>query len=127
MENVQVQQRGIVYIAQCPRTRSNLLEQDRKLDSIILKHVRNALPVRVVGVHHYLDNRLLQTFVPVLLPLLGANMRARYRYHMEHSSEEWLMELSRYGIPAHCLPTDIGGTLEFSYDDWLQARQVQKL
>jgi hypothetical protein len=127
LEDVEVQRRGVVYIAECPRTKSNLLQQDRKLDSIILKHVRHALPVRVVGVHHYLNSSILELFVPLLLPLFGATIRARYRYHLGRSSDEWLAELAKYGIPPQCLPTELGGSLEFSYDEWLGSRQQQGL
>ena len=113
-------------MAQCPRTRTYLSEQDRKLDSVILKHVRHALPVRIVGVHHYLDSKFLEIFVPILLPLFGPNIRARYRYHMG-TEEQWLAALALYGISTSSLPQEIGGTVDYSYQSWLASREERGL
>lgn len=113
-------------MAQCPRTRTSLSEQDRKLDAVILKHVRHALPVRIVGVHHYLDSKFLEIFVPMLLPLFGPTIRARYRYQMG-SEEQWLDALGEYGIRSSSLPQEIGGTVDYSYQSWLASREQRGL
>jgi hypothetical protein len=101
-----------------------LYDQDRKLDSILLQHVRKALPVRVVGVHHYVTSRMLDFVVPVLLFLLGSEIRLRYKLYTGYMEEgEYVNALSTCGIEVDVLPTDMGGTHDFDYPEWLQERR----
>jgi hypothetical protein len=124
LEDTAVQKNGIVYIAGSPDRCSTLQDQDRKLDSILLQHLRKALPVRVVGVHHYVTSRMLEFVVPILLFLLGSDIRARYKLYTGYMEEgDYLNELSTYGIKLDVLPTDMGGTHDFDYPEWLQARR----
>jgi hypothetical protein len=124
LEDPDVQKNGIIYIAGSPRRISTLQEQDRKLDSIILQHVRKALPTRVVGVHHYVTSRMLEFIVPIILSLFGSEIRARYKLYSGYMEEDtYLKGLSTYGIGLDVLPTDMGGTHDFDYAEWLQERR----
>ena len=115
-----------MYVLGHPRRPTTLQEEDRKLDALMLRHVRSALPVRIVGVHHYISPQILEYVVPVLLPMLGKEMRHRYVYH-RGSEEQFLEELARYGISKDILPREMGGKCQFSYATWLDDRAARGL
>lgn len=119
IQDPEVQRNGIVYIAGNHRRRTSLFEQDRKLDSRGLALVREALPVRVVGIHHFTCSRLIEYVVPLLLALLSKEMRYRYRPHCIETDEEFLEALAPYGITPAAIPMDLGGSLPFEYAQWL--------
>lgn len=125
LEDISVQTNGIVYIAGCPRRRSTLMDQDRKLDSVMLKVVREALPVRAVGIHHYVSSFLLEYVVPVILALFGGDMRKRYKLHVG-DEEKFLNELDEYGISVDVIPKDMGGKHPFEYEQWLEQRMQER-
>jgi hypothetical protein len=124
LEDVEVQRKGIIYIAGSPRRVATLQEQDRKFDNLVFSHIRKALPVRVAGVHHYVSSRLLEYIVPITLFIVGPAIRARYRMHMGRE-ENVLAELAEYGIIRDILPTDMGGTHDFDYTAWLHQRRAE--
>jgi hypothetical protein len=123
LEDDQVQRKGIVYIVGFPRRVSTLLEQDRKFDSFAFRHVKQALPVHVAGVHNFCSSRLLEFFIPIYLFLAGPAIRARYRLHMGQE-EDFLTALDEYGIKLEALPLDMGGTSDFDYAEWLEQRRA---
>ena len=98
------------------------MEEDRKLDSKNLADVKNALPVRIVGIHHYVSNRLLEFVVPFLNVLFGGDMRKRYKVH-GGSLERWQRELDDYGISRDIIQVAHGGALYFDYAAWLAERR----
>lgn len=126
LEDVDAQKNGIVNIAGTPRRISTLMDQDRKLDSRICFLYKEVLPVRIVGVHHFVSNRLLEYFVPVVLALFGSNIRRRYILHTG-TEESFLNELSVHGIGKANLPQDIGGTYSFDYESWIAERRSQNM
>jgi len=126
LEDVDAQKNGIVNIAGTPRRISTLMDQDRKLDSRICFLYKEVLPVRIVGIHHFVSNRLLEYFVPVVLALFGSNIRRRYILHIG-TEESFLNELSVYGIDKASLPQDIGGTDTFDYESWIAERRSQNM
>lgn len=121
-EDPDVQLNGLLYIASSPINTSTLMEEDRKLDKKNLVDVKEALPVRVVGIHHYLSSRLMEFVAPILNVLFGGDMRKRYKVH-GGSLDRWLNELDGYGISAECLQIMHGGTLDFDYAVWLKERR----
>jgi hypothetical protein len=126
LEDDSVQKNGIVIIAGHPRRPTTLAEQDRKLDSILLRYVRNAIPIKIVAVHHFTSAKLLEYLVPVLIAFIGPTMRKRY---VPHAGTEWkfLEELQKYGIDGSILPLNMGGKLDFNYSAWLEDRRSRGL
>jgi hypothetical protein len=126
LEDDIVQKNGIVVIAGHPRRPTTLADQDRKLDSILLRNVRNAIPIKIVAVHHFTNAKLLEYLVPVLIAFFGPTMRKRY---VPHAGTEWkfLEELQKYGIDGGVLPLNMGGKLDFNYSAWLEDRRSRGL
>ena len=122
IEDEEVQKNGVVCIAGHPRRPTTLAEQDRKLDVILLRHMRAAIPIRVVAVHHFLSSKLFEYLVPVLMVLFGPTIRKRYVPH-GGTEEKFLEELAKFGIDKKVLPVHMGGKLEFSHVDWLEERR----
>ena len=72
LEDESVQRNGIIYVDGHPTT-EELEHYDRKLDAIFLRQMREALPVRVVGVHIHSTNRFYrEQALPVLLYASGS-------------------------------------------------------
>ena len=121
-----VQKNGIVIIAGHPRRPTTLADQDRKLDSILLRNMRYAIPIKLVAFHHVTSAKLLEYLVPVLIAFIGPTMRKRY---VPHAGSEWkfLKELQEYGINGGILPLNMGGKLDFNYSAWLEYRRSRGL
>jgi hypothetical protein len=125
-EDPDVQSNGLVYMADSPICPSSLLESDRKLDNKNLMDVKNALPVRIVGIHHYVSSRVLEFVVPIMNSMFGGEMRKRYKVH-GGTVDRWLRELDEYGISPDRLQVAHGGHLEFDYSQWLEERREKGL
>ena len=119
LENLTVQQNGVVYIHGLGKENS-LTGRNRKIDSLAIHVVRYALPTRVVAVHHIVTSKLIQFVVPFVLYLMGSEIRARYKLH--YYSRDVLDELAPYGIDKSLIPVDWLGEAPSVYDEWLDSR-----
>lgn len=126
IQDSETQKNGLIYLAQSPKKQTSLLEQDRKLDSKALHFVKTALPVRIVGIHHYISNRLYDYVVPILLALFGSSLRHRYRTY-SGNDEEYFQAMAAYGITKDVVHRAFGGTSEFDYTLWLRNRRAANL
>lgn len=124
-EDIEVQRNGIVSIIGSPLRPTTLMEEDRKLDAICFSIVRDALPLRVVGIHHYVSSRALDYVVPKLLALFGGDLRRRYKWYAS-DDDSFLSGLKEHGILPSVLPSDLGGTSTFDYAEWLQQRRNEQ-
>lgn len=127
LEDPMIRKNGLIYVAGHPRRPSSILEQDRKLDSLSLRLVRTAIPIRIVAVHHFFTSKLLDFVVPVMLVLFGPMLRHRYVPHMGCQEDQFLKELQDYGIGTDVLPYDMGGSHDYDYTKWLEDRQSRHL
>ena len=93
---------------------------------MITRHMREAIPIRVVAIHHFINSYLLEYLVPMLMVLFGPAIRKRYVPHMG-CEEKFLDELAEYGIDRNILPVHMGGKSDFCYSQWLEDRRSRGL
>lgn len=61
-----------------------------------------------------------------MMALRGRRLRSRTIIH-EVGEEDVLKELSVYGVMAYMLPTEIGGTVEFDWSEWIANRRAVEM
>jgi hypothetical protein len=120
IEDESVQRRGVVILDGSPWRPTALDDQDRKLDSLCATHLRYALPVRVVSIHHYVSyGKLMKLLVPFILSVIGPSLRQRYKLHTG-DADSYVTALQKCGISADVLPAGMGGKHDFNYSSWVE-------
>ena len=124
LEDTAIQQKGFVLII-FEDGPFDLSKYDRKLDRALLDYSNNVWPVRFVGLHHCFDAAIMELLLPFGLYMMGSAIRARYRIHPGKCKDDRLSHFEEAGIGAHCLPTIMGGTVEWDGNKWLETRRLQ--
>ena len=92
----------------------------------IVSDVCNVLPVKVPVAHWYTTNRWVKLVWEHCMSIIGKHHRVRLQqYH--GSFEQNLQHLSMFGIHPHMLPPELGGTLDFNYQGWIQTQVAEEL
>jgi hypothetical protein len=124
LEDVMVQQKGIVGIV-FEDGPFDVSKYDRKLDRVMMDYTNNVWPLRCVGLHHCFDSVIMELLMPFLLYMMGPAVRARYRIHPGKYKDGRLSHFADFGINADCLPTHMGGHVEWDCNAWLEERRRQ--
>jgi len=98
----------------------DLKKYDRKLDNLMIQYSNEVWPVRFVGFHYCFDSKFQELVLPFGLYMLGKAMRARFRLHPGSRKRHRINDLAEFGITPECLPTIMGGQLEYDVDEFLQ-------
>jgi len=81
---------------------------------------KDALPILIVGVHRFTPNFIGNVMNEHMLSFMGAKNRARLRLWSGPIDSNW-GNLEEYGITKDMIPTFLGGALDMTYHQWLQA------
>mmetsp|Transcript_4554 Transcript_4554/g.6731 ORF Transcript_4554/g.6731 Transcript_4554/m.6731 type:complete len:341 (-) Transcript_4554:70-1092(-) len=81
---------------------------------------KDALPILIAGVHRFTPNFIGYVMNEHILPFMGVKHRARLRLWSGTIEANW-GNLEEYGITKDMIPTFLGGALDMTYHQWLQA------
>jgi len=82
-----------------------------------------AFPIRWYRVHVCQANAVFPMISNAIKAILSKMQRQTFLLH--NGSEERVLEtLEETGVPRHCVPTDLGGPLQFSQDDFIRDRLI---
>lgn len=98
---------------------------DRKLDLAGIRYVMSH-PLRIQGIHHLTDSKIMQMLWPLILFMLGKENRKRLVGH-KNSQAAWLADFADYGLTTKELPVQMGGSLRFDLTAWLDDRRERGL
>lgn len=124
LEDISIQQKGLVLIV-FEDGPIDLRKYDRKLDRVLLDYSNHVWPLKFVGMHHCFDAAIMDLLLPFGLYMLGPAVRARYRIHPGTCKGQRLRHFEEAGIGVDCLPTIMGGTVEWDGTMWLETRRLQ--
>lgn len=103
----------------------------RRFDRKMAKHgwnaLRGSLPVRLAAYHLTVPagSFISMIFLPILFYLMGQDLRNRLVVHRFRLTPwETSMNIEDYGIKKDFLPKELGGTVNFDYDGWLEKRRT---
>ncbi len=116
------QQKGLIVVS-ASRSPFNMEQFDRIMTKRVYQ-VRNYIPIRIVAYHAVIKSAsptFLKLFVPYALWLMGPDLRARFKLHIDSTDDEILASLATYGIVE--LPIAAGGSFRFDGDAWFQERR----
>mmetsp|Transcript_17422 Transcript_17422/g.22899 ORF Transcript_17422/g.22899 Transcript_17422/m.22899 type:complete len:109 (-) Transcript_17422:206-532(-) len=92
----------------------------------IITDLAYVLPVKVAVVHWYSTNRWVKLIWEHLMSIMGKHYRMRVQqYH--GTFEQNLNQLGLFGIYPDMLPPELGGTLNFNYQAWIETQVAQEL
>eukprot|EP00542_Grammatophora_oceanica_P011519 CAMPEP_0194040628 /NCGR_PEP_ID=MMETSP0009_2-20130614/12595_1 /TAXON_ID=210454 /ORGANISM="Grammatophora oceanica, Strain CCMP 410" /LENGTH=80 /DNA_ID=CAMNT_0038683821 /DNA_START=1 /DNA_END=243 /DNA_ORIENTATION=- len=80
--------------------------------------------MRLVCLHHITNDWFIKTMMPFVMFMLGRSVRHRSVFH---DPKHVVEDLNEYGITQKEIPQQMGGTLEFDFDSWLEERRAQRL
>lgn len=114
--------RGVVLLAWSKNL--TLWNIDRKLTLAMFELENEVFPLKLRAIHSCRPpSVLLHFFKPIVLAILGKRFRPRWLVHMEEGSE-LANVLQGFGIDKDTLSSEMGGTLNFNHNIWLNERQA---
>jgi len=128
LEDEDVQKNGVVILGYSEGS-IDIRDYDRKLNKVNFELVSRILPVRVVALHHFFDSKIMELILPLLLFLMGGELRLRYEQHSiaRWDADRFLENLEKFGITAEMLPIWMkGGTIDFDSEQWLGMRRTKE-
>mmetsp|Transcript_22443 Transcript_22443/g.29494 ORF Transcript_22443/g.29494 Transcript_22443/m.29494 type:complete len:366 (+) Transcript_22443:11-1108(+) len=79
----------------------------------------NALPVRCITPHIFSPNAFTLSMIEHTLYHMGSKFRKAMSVYDVTQAPSNMAALGSYGIPPNSIPTDVGGTLDYNYHQWL--------
>mmetsp|Transcript_25573 Transcript_25573/g.36010 ORF Transcript_25573/g.36010 Transcript_25573/m.36010 type:complete len:317 (-) Transcript_25573:98-1048(-) len=131
-DNVSTQQHGMVGIvvntlsSQPPDISTHRYHQ--KINRIIWRDFQEALPLQIMSAHTYVRSSITHSIImDNMLFAIGRHLRARYCHY--NIFGEFLAALEAHGMDETILPAELGGSLDFNYEEWLdqERRRVAEL
>jgi len=106
---------------------SSLYDFDRLFGESVPRFERTAWPIRVTAHHICCSSAFVVTIMkPIYFAMTDKRNRSRTLFHTVPESKI-VDTLSNYGILGSMLPTEMGGTLEFSQSDWIAQRRALEM
>ena len=106
---------------------STIWEYDHTIHDRINYFQEEAWPVRVAALHVCCSSSfIIRIIKPIMMALKSKSSRCRTLFHNVPESEI-VDVLAGYGILASMLPTEMGGTLQFSQSEWIAKRRALEL
>jgi hypothetical protein len=121
LEDPKVQHRGFVVVIFFNHGFA-FDKYDRKLDKMMIDHSNKIWPVRFVGFHICFNSKMTEIVLPFALYMMGKELRARLKIHPGSRLGTRFEELAECGIPRDFLPSSMGGTLAFDFEEWLNQK-----
>lgn len=116
---------GIVFLEFA--TDVAVLNFDAKITDCNLYFDKHAWPVQFTARHVCCAPKiLLRILKPICLAMLDKRARSRIMFH-EDPESQIVDTLSTYGIKSDMIPTQMGGTLQFSMKEWVANRRAVEL
>jgi CRAL/TRIO domain len=124
LEDDDCPRRGAIILADAARFRFS--QCDKALIELIIKSIKECLPVRLSAYHLCHPPTFVKFFIPIVFMFLAKRMRKRLLVH-SGSVAHVLAELdSIYGFGAEHLPIELGGQYKLDIHEWIENRRKLK-
>eukprot|EP00521_Asterionellopsis_glacialis_P009046 CAMPEP_0195281394 /NCGR_PEP_ID=MMETSP0707-20130614/723_1 /TAXON_ID=33640 /ORGANISM="Asterionellopsis glacialis, Strain CCMP134" /LENGTH=316 /DNA_ID=CAMNT_0040340275 /DNA_START=155 /DNA_END=1105 /DNA_ORIENTATION=- len=120
VEDETVQKNGVVLLGLNGDQQRDRWPKDVSLGKAFWSDGKDALPVRVAGVHRFTPTYIGKVLNEHYLSFMGAKTRARLRLWSGPLEANWT-NLEEYGITQDMIPVFLGGALDMTHHHWLQA------
>lgn len=119
-----VSQRGTDVVRLVSLKDATMLNIDGELFCEHTVLTRDCWPVKVLADHDIaVSPALARNVAPLVIAVRGKELRVRRIVHEVAPDSEIREQLAEYGILADMLPTEIGGRVQLSIDEWITNRQ----
>lgn len=121
------QKKGFIVMFSPPESIEIITGFDRKCAKRMYNFGKVTFPGRLAANHGVVPavSFVNLIFLPVLYHLLGKEMRNRFVSHPYHQSpKETAASFKEYGIKERDLPIQLGGSVDFDYDAFLEQRRA---
>jgi hypothetical protein len=125
LEDEQVQQRGLVLL--CYSQDFSSRNRDPAFTRMCIASLQGCLPIRLSAFHGCHSPPFYRFVTAMLMMFLGERLRKRVLNHGNASEKVLNALVNKYHIPADCIPTQCGGTLEMDAHEWIQSRKSEAL
>jgi hypothetical protein len=99
----------------------------RKVIGTLAVYEKSALPIRFDAAHGFCaSNFIIRTMSPLVLTLMDARGRSRYKIH-DIPENDAAVDLSSYGISKEMLPTEMGGSVVLDQQEWIANRRALEM
>lgn len=124
LEDEDTQKRGLVFVSDLSNISFHML--DHELFRVVALSVAGCIPIRLSSIHGCHPTNLFWYLFPVVKLLLGEKLRKRVKLH-SCTTSRLLLELAKYGIAEHAIPSELGGRAAIDHSKWLEDRRVLSL
>jgi hypothetical protein len=123
IEDPSVLKRGVVMLIYPQEAR--LDQFDHSLWNLIATSCKSILPIQWRSTHIVHPNRFFSIIHPVFMCTLPKEVQDRVIVH-SGTKMKVLANLLRYCLPWDRIPSDIGGCVDFDFENWLSERMVKE-
>lgn len=124
LEDEETQKQGVVFLCDLSKAAVNLL--DHELCRVVALSVTGCIPVRLSGIHGCYPPAVFWILFPIIKVLLGERLGKRIKIH-SGAKKRVHAELTKYLMPIHVVPSQLGGQLELDNAAWIEERRSQQL
>lgn len=121
LDDEDTQKKGIIQIINVEHAK--LSELDLTQSKRNLSNLAGTMPVRIGGVHVCKPPFFSNMFKPILILFLHEEVRSRLHFHVG-KRERVVRGFEKLGISRDKLPSEIGGSLDFDRNAWLEHRRA---
>ena len=95
--------------------------------SIVASDCNAALPIRGRSYHRIAANEIGRRFFEYILYFIHSRLRPLFSFYNAQNLQQNRIALARCGIPPEKVPFELGGDLQFNYQQWLNDRITEDL